>query len=67
MAVRTSPNPDPSFFWATRPESLRVGYPQPRILHWWVTDTIGQWLVVFTVPFEQVGAIGSSHPGNTHS
>jgi 4-hydroxybenzoate polyprenyltransferase len=46
----TDPVPDPSFPWATLPESLRIAYTQPRIEHWPVTYTIGLWLVVFTLP-----------------
>ena len=33
----TNPVPDPSFPWATLPESLRLPITQPRIEHWPVT------------------------------
>lgn len=51
IAFLTNPIPDPSFPWATLPESLRLSYTQPRIKHWPVTYTIGLWLIVFTLPF----------------
>lgn len=50
IAFLTNPVPDPSFPWATLPESLRVSYTQPRIEHWPVTYTAGLWLIVFTLP-----------------
>jgi len=50
VSFLTNPVPDPSFPWATLPESLRVAYTQPRIEHWPVTYTVGLWLVVFTLP-----------------
>ena len=50
LSFLTNPVPDPSFPWATLPESFRVAYTQPRIEHWPVTYTIGLWLVVFTLP-----------------
>lgn len=50
VAFLTNPVPDPSFPWATLPESLRVSYTQPRIKHWPVTYTVGLWLIVFTFP-----------------
>ena len=50
LSFLTNPVPDPSFPWATLPESLRVAYTQPRIEHWPVTYTVGLWLVVFTLP-----------------
>jgi len=46
----TNPVPDPSFPWATLPESLRLPIAQPRIEHWPVTYTIGIWLWVFCFP-----------------
>ncbi|MFC6993765.1 hypothetical protein ACFQH3_19830 [Haladaptatus sp. GCM10025707] len=50
LSFLTNPVPDPSFPWATLPESLRVAYTQPRIEHWPVTYTVGLWLIVFTFP-----------------
>jgi hypothetical protein len=50
VAFFTNPVPDPSFPWATLPESLRVPVEQPRIEHWPVTYTIGIWLWVFCFP-----------------
>jgi hypothetical protein len=50
IAFLTNPVPDPSFPWATLPESLRLSYTQPRIKHWPVTYTVGLWLIVFTLP-----------------
>lgn len=50
IAFLTNPVPDPSFPWATLPESFRFSYTQPRIKHWSVTYTIGLWLIVFTFP-----------------
>ncbi|WP_458191028.1 hypothetical protein [Haladaptatus sp. NG-WS-4] len=52
----TNPIPDPSFPWATLPESLRLAYTQPRIEHWPVTYTVGLWLVVFTLPLVLLNA-----------
>ncbi len=46
----TNPVPDPSFPWATLPESLRLPIAQPRIEHWPVTYTLGIWLWVFCFP-----------------
>jgi len=46
----TNPVPDPSFPWATLPESLRLPIRQPRIEHWPVTYTLGIWLWVFCFP-----------------
>lgn len=50
IAFLTNPVPDPSFPWATLPESLRLSYTQPRIKHWPVTYTVGLWLIIFTFP-----------------
>lgn len=50
LSLLTNPVPDPSFPWATLPDSFRVAYTQPRIEHWPVTYTVGLWLVVFTLP-----------------
>ncbi|MDF9745057.1 hypothetical protein [Natrinema salsiterrestre] len=50
VALLTNPVPDPSFPWATLPESLRLPVAQPRIEHWPVTYTIGIWLWVFCFP-----------------
>ncbi|MEA5386816.1 hypothetical protein VB773_12480 [Haloarculaceae archaeon H-GB2-1] len=50
LSFLTNSVPDPSFPWATLPESLRVAATQPRIEHWPVTYTVGLWLVVFTLP-----------------
>jgi len=50
LSFLTNPVPDPSFPWATLPESRRVSLVQPRIEHWPVSYTIGLWLVVFTLP-----------------
>jgi hypothetical protein len=50
VALLTNPVPDPSFPWATLPESLRLPIAQPRIEHWPVTYTIGIWLWVFCFP-----------------
>ena len=50
VAFLTNPVPDPSFPWATLPESLRLPIAQPRIEHWPVTYTIGIWLWVFCFP-----------------
>jgi hypothetical protein len=50
LSFLTNPVPDPSFPWATLPESARVAYTQPRIEHWPVTYTVGLWLIVFTLP-----------------
>ncbi|WP_458207912.1 hypothetical protein [Haladaptatus sp. NG-SE-30] len=52
----TNSVPDPSFPWATLPESLLLAYTQPRIEHWPVTYTIGLWLIVFTLPFVLLNA-----------
>ncbi|WP_369335371.1 hypothetical protein [Halostella sp. PRR32] len=49
-AFLTNPVPDPSFPWATLPESLRLPIAQPRIEYWPVTYTIGIWLWVFCFP-----------------
>jgi len=50
VAFLTNPVPDPSFPWATLPESVRIPIEQPRIEHWPVTYTIGIWLWVFCFP-----------------
>ncbi|MCD2203707.1 hypothetical protein [Halobacterium sp. KA-6] len=50
IAFLTNPIPDPSFPWATLPESLRLPITQPRIEHWPVTYTVGIWLWVFCFP-----------------
>lgn len=50
IAFLTNPVPDPSFPWATLPESLRLSYTQPRIEHWPVTYTAGLWLIVSFLP-----------------
>ncbi|QKY18601.1 hypothetical protein [Halorubrum sp. CBA1229] len=50
VAFLTNPVPDPSFPWATLPESVRLPVAQPRIEHWPVTYTIGIWLWVFCFP-----------------
>jgi hypothetical protein len=42
--------PDPSFPWATLPESVRLPFEQPRIEHWPVTYTIGIWLWILGSP-----------------
>ncbi len=50
VAFVTNPVPDPSFPWATLPESLRFPFEQPRIEHWPVTYTIGIWLWILGFP-----------------
>jgi len=50
VAFVTNPVPDPSFPWATLPESLRLPVKQPRIEHWPVTYTLGIWLWIFCSP-----------------
>jgi uncharacterized membrane protein HdeD (DUF308 family) len=50
VAFLTNPVPDPSFPWATLPESLRLPIAQPRIEHWPVTYTIGIWLWIIGFP-----------------
>ncbi len=50
VAFLTNPVPDPSFPWATLPESVRLPVSQPRIEHWPVTYTVGVWLWVFCFP-----------------
>lgn len=50
VAFVTNPVPDPSFPWATLPESLRTPFEQPRIEHWPVTYTIGIWLWIVSFP-----------------
>ncbi|WP_440008971.1 hypothetical protein [Halomicrococcus sp. SG-WS-1] len=50
VAFVTNPVPDPSFPWATLPESLRLPFEQPRIEHWPVTYTIGIWLWIIGFP-----------------
>jgi uncharacterized membrane protein HdeD (DUF308 family) len=50
IAFLTNPVPDPSFPWATLPESLRFPFEQPRIEHWPVTYTIGIWLWIIGFP-----------------
>ncbi|WP_226483230.1 hypothetical protein [Natrinema amylolyticum] len=50
MAFVTNPVPDPSFPWATLPESLRLPFEQPRIEHWPVTYTLGIWLWILGFP-----------------
>jgi hypothetical protein len=50
VAFVTNPVPDPSFPWATLPESVRLPVGQPRIEHWPVTYTVGIWLWVFGFP-----------------
>lgn len=68
VALFTDPVPDPSFPWATLPESLRIGYAQPRIEHWPVTYTVGLWTVVFALPlvildaYRRFGPRLSLHP-----
>ncbi|ESP88048.1 hypothetical protein K933_10869 [Candidatus Halobonum tyrrellensis G22] len=42
--------PDPSFPWATLPESVRLPFEQPRIEHWPVSYTIGIWLWIIGFP-----------------
>jgi hypothetical protein len=49
-ALFTTPVPDPSFPWATLPESLRLPVTQPRIEHWPVTYTLGIWLWILGFP-----------------
>lgn len=68
LSFLTNPVPDPSFPWATLPDSLRITYTQSRIEHWPVTYTVGLWLVVFTLPFvlldayQRYGSRFSLHP-----
>ena len=68
LSFLTNPIPDPSFPWATLPESLRLASTQPRIEHWPVTYTIGLWLIVFTLPlvllnaYHGYGQRSSVHP-----
>ena len=68
LAFLTNPIPDPSFPWATLPESLRLGYVQPRIEHWPVSYTVGLWTVVFALPlvvldaYRRLGGRFSLHP-----
>jgi len=50
VAFLTNPVPDPSFPWATLPESLRLPVKQPRIEHWPVTYTVGIWLWILGFP-----------------
>lgn len=50
VALVTNPIPNPSFPWATLPESLRLPLEQPRIEHWPVTYTIGIWLWIAGFP-----------------
>lgn len=50
FALFTNPIPDPSFPWATLPESVRLPFEQPRIEHWPVTYTIGIWLWILGFP-----------------
>jgi hypothetical protein len=50
VAFVTNPVPDPSFPWATVPESLRLPFEQPRIEHWPVTYTISIWLWIVGFP-----------------
>jgi hypothetical protein len=50
FALFTNPIPDPSFPWATLPESVRLPFEQPRIEHWPVTYTIGTWLWIIGFP-----------------
>lgn len=50
LSFLTNPVPDPSFPWATVPESFRIAYTQPRIEHWPVSYTVGLWAVVLTFP-----------------
>jgi hypothetical protein len=50
IAFVTNPVPDPSFPWATLPESLRLPFEQPRIEHWPVSYTIGIWLWILGFP-----------------
>jgi hypothetical protein len=56
LAFVTNPVPDPSFTWATLPESLRLAATQPRIEHWPVTYTLAVWTWVFTAPFALLAA-----------
>lgn len=50
FAFLTNPVPDPSFRWATLPESWRLSLRQPRIEHWPVSYTVGIWLWAFGFP-----------------
>jgi len=50
FAFLTDPVPDPSFPWATLPESVRLSVEQPRIEHWPVTYTVGLWLWIASFP-----------------
>jgi hypothetical protein len=50
FAFLTNPVPDPSFPWATLPESWRLPFRQSRIEHWPVTYTIAIWSWVFGFP-----------------
>jgi len=56
LAFLTNPVPDPSFPWATLPESLRLPVAQPRIEHWPVTYTLAVWTWVFALPFALLAA-----------
>ena len=68
LAFLTNAVPDPSFPWATLPESLRLGSVQPRIEHWPVTYTVGLWAIVFALPlaildaYRRFGPRLSLHP-----
>lgn len=50
VAFVTNPLPDPSFPWATLPDSLRLPVKQPRIEHWPVTYSVGIWLWILSFP-----------------
>lgn len=50
VAFVTNPVPDPSFPWATLPETLRLPLEQPRIEHWPVSYTVGIWLWIIGFP-----------------
>ncbi len=56
LAFITNPVPDPSFPWATLPDSMRIGFAQPRIEHWPVSYTVGLWLIVFSLPLAIIDA-----------
>jgi len=56
LAFLTNPVPDPSFPWASLPESVRLPVAQPRIEHWPVTYTLAIWTWVFALPFVLLAA-----------
>lgn len=50
FALFTNRVPDPSFPWATLPETWRLPFRQPRLEHWPVSYTVGIWLWAFGFP-----------------